>query len=96
MPSLIEIGQLVLEKKIFKYFECIFTFLLFCDYLPLEKGNPLHLNNLESPPPKDDLCQVWLEVENVKVYRQTDGQTGGQRTDGQRAIRIAHLSFQLR
>jgi hypothetical protein len=28
------------------------------------------------------------EVENVKVYRQTD--------DGQRAIRIAHLSFQLR
>jgi hypothetical protein len=27
------------------------------------------------------------EVENVKVYRQTDGR---------RAIRIAHLSFQLR
>jgi hypothetical protein len=32
------------------------------------------------------------EVENVKVYRQTDGQTN----DGQRAIRKAHLSFQLR
>jgi hypothetical protein len=31
------------------------------------------------------------EVENVKVYRQTDGQT-----DWQRAIRKAHLSFQLR
>jgi hypothetical protein len=29
------------------------------------------------------------EVENVKVYRQTDKQT-------QKAIRIAHLSFQLR
>jgi hypothetical protein len=45
----------------------------------LEKGDPLHLNKLESPLPKDDLCQVWLklaqsgygeEVENVKVYRQ--------------------------
>jgi hypothetical protein len=28
MPSLIEIGLLVLEKKIFKNFQCIFTFLL--------------------------------------------------------------------
>jgi hypothetical protein len=28
------------------------VFLLFCDYLPLEKGYPLHLNNLESPPPR--------------------------------------------
>jgi hypothetical protein len=28
----------------------------------LEKGNPLHLNKLESPPPKDDLCQVWLKL----------------------------------
>jgi hypothetical protein len=68
----------------------------------MEKSNPSHLNNLESPPPKDDLWQVWLklaqspgsgeEVENAKVYRQTDGQTD----DGQWAIRIAHLSFQLR
>jgi hypothetical protein len=32
------------------------------------------------------------EVENVKVYRQMDRQ----KDDGQRAIRIAHLSFQLR
>ena len=49
MPSLIEIGLLVLEKKIFKNFQ---YFLLFYDYLPLEKGNPLHYNNLESPPPR--------------------------------------------
>ena len=28
MQSLIEIGQLVLEKKIFKDFQCIFTLLL--------------------------------------------------------------------
>jgi hypothetical protein len=32
------------------------AFLLFRYYLPLEKDNPLHLNNLESPPPNDDLC----------------------------------------
>jgi hypothetical protein len=73
-------------------------FLLFRDYLPLEKSNPLHLNNLEFPPPKDDLCQVWLKLAQWFWKRsrkckclQTDG-----RTDGQRAIRIAHLSFQLR
>jgi hypothetical protein len=59
MPSLIEIGLLVLEKKIFKNFS---VFLLFCDYLPLEKGNPLPLKNLESPPPNDDLSQVWLKL----------------------------------
>jgi hypothetical protein len=51
----------------------------------LSKGIPLHLNNLEFPHPKNNLCQVWLklaqsdsgsreEVENVKVYRQTDNQ----------------------
>ena len=34
MPSLIEIGQLVLEK-IFKNFQCIFTFLLLS---PLGEG----------------------------------------------------------
>jgi hypothetical protein len=59
VPSLIEFGQLVLEKKIFKNFQCIFTLFY---YLPLERDNPLHLNNLESPPPKDDLCQVWLKL----------------------------------
>ena len=26
---------------------------------PLEKGVALHLNKLESPPPKDALCLVW-------------------------------------
>ena len=96
MPSLVEIGPLVLEKKIFKNFQ---YFLLFCDYLPLEKSNPLGFNNLESPPPKDDLCQVWLKLAQWFWRRsrkckslQTDKQTD----DGQRAIRIAHLSFQLR
>jgi hypothetical protein len=36
--------------------------LLFHYYLPLEKGYFLRLNKLESPPPKDDLCQVWLKL----------------------------------
>jgi hypothetical protein len=31
-------------------------------YLPLEKGYPLHFNKIESHPPKDDLCQVWLKL----------------------------------
>jgi hypothetical protein len=38
------------------------VFLLFRYYLPLKKGYPLRLNKLESPLPKDDLCQVWLKL----------------------------------
>ena len=36
-------------------------FSLFRNYLPLEKGGALYLNKLESPSPKDALCQVWLK-----------------------------------
>ena len=35
---------------------------LFRNNLPLEKGAALHLNKLESPSPKDALCQVWLKL----------------------------------
>ena len=28
----------------------------------MEKGGVLHLNKLESPSPKDALCQVWLKL----------------------------------
>ena len=28
----------------------------------MEKGRALHLNKLESPSPKDTLCQVWLKL----------------------------------
>ena len=35
---------------------------LFRDYFPLKKGGNLHLNTLESPQPKDALCQVWLKL----------------------------------
>ena len=58
MPSLVEIGSVVLDKKIFFNFVNLFS--LFGNYLPLEKGGALHLNKLESPSPKDALCQVWL------------------------------------
>ena len=37
-------------------------FLLFRNYLSLEKGRVLHLNKLESSSPKDALCQVWLKL----------------------------------
>jgi hypothetical protein len=56
---LIHFGLLVLEKKVLKIFK---VFLLVYNYLPLEKGYPLHFYKLESPPPKDDLCQVWLNL----------------------------------
>jgi hypothetical protein len=69
------------------------VFLLFCYYLPLEKGNPLHLNNLESPTPKNDLCQVWLKLaqwfrrrsrkcKSLQADGRTDGRTGGRWTTG--------------
>ena len=38
------------------------VFCLFCNYLPLDKGTALHLNKLESPLPKDALCQVSLKL----------------------------------
>jgi hypothetical protein len=45
-----------------RFLKMFSVFLLFCYYLPFEMGYPLHLNKLESPPLKDDLCQVWLKV----------------------------------
>ena len=79
-----------------------FKNLLFRDYLPFEKGYPFRLNKLESPLPKDDLCQVWLKLaqrfwrrsrkcKSLHTDRQTDS-----KTDGRRATKKAHSSFQLR
>jgi hypothetical protein len=82
-----------------RFLKIFSVFLLFCYYLPLERGNPLHLNKLESPFPKDDLCQVWLKLAQWFWRRSRKCkslQTDGQMDDGQKAIRIAHLSFQLR
>ena len=59
MLSLIEISPLVLEKKIFKFRQCIFPISF---YFSLEKGGVLHLNKLESASPNDALCKVWLKL----------------------------------
>ena len=64
-----------------RFFNFIYVFLLFRNYLPLEKGGALHLYKLESPLPKDALCQVWLKLaqwfwkRRWKCEKFTDGQT---------------------
>ena len=60
VPRLVQIVPVVLEKKIFKFLQCIFS--LFRNYLPVEKAGALHLNKLESPSTKNALCQVWLKL----------------------------------
>jgi hypothetical protein len=59
MPSLIEIGLLVLEKKIFKNLKCILTLLRLS---PLVEGQSPSFEQFRIPSPKDDLCQVWLRL----------------------------------
>jgi hypothetical protein len=57
---LIEFGWLVLEKKIFKNFECMFTLSLLS---PLGDGQSPSFEQTGNPlPPKDDLCQVCLKL----------------------------------
>ena len=48
------------EKDFFLNYVNIF--LLFRNYLPLEKGGALHLNKLEFLSPKYASCQVWLKL----------------------------------
>ena len=45
-----------------RFLNFVNVFLLFRNYLPLEKGRDLHLNKLRSPSHKDVLCQVWLKL----------------------------------
>ena len=45
-----------------RFLNFVNVFLLFRNYLPLEKGWGLHLNKLESPSAKDSLCQIWLKL----------------------------------
>ena len=59
MPSLVEIGPVVLKKKILKFRQCILN-LLFHNYIPLKKDVVLHLNKQEYPSPKDALIQVCM------------------------------------
>ena len=70
------------QEEDFFYFLNVFS--LFRNYLPLEKCGALHLNKLQSPSPKDALCQVWLQLaqwfwrRRWKCEKFTDGRTDGQ------------------
>ena len=55
----IKLGQWFWRRR-FLNFVNVFS-LYFKNCLPLEKDRVLHLNRLESPSPKDALCQVWLK-----------------------------------
>ena len=59
MPSLVEIAwPYDFEDEDFKI--SLVFFLVFSNYLPLEKDLALHLNKLETPSPKNALCQDRL------------------------------------
>ena len=58
VSSLVDIGPLILEKKIFKFCQCFFAIISFIYYLPLEKAVTLHFNKFELPSPMDAFCQV--------------------------------------
>ena len=74
MASFVKIGSVVLEEKIFRI--CQWVFSQFRYYLPLEKGGVLHLKKVESPSPKDSLCQVWLKraqcFRKMKIWKVYD------------------------
>ena len=59
VPSLVDIGPVVLKKWIFKLRQCIFAISLSS---PLEKGWGHSLNKLDFSSPKNALCQVWLKL----------------------------------
>ena len=71
-------------------------FLLFCNYLPLEKGVALHLNNLEFPSPKDALCQVWLKFAQLFWRRWKHGKVTDRWTDDGDQKSSLELSAELK
>ena len=79
----------------------------FCNNLSFEKGKTIHFNKLESPAPKDALCQVWLKLaqwfwrrrwtcEKFTTTTLTTTTTTTTTDNGQILIRKAHLSLWLR
>jgi hypothetical protein len=73
-------------RRFFFFFRIFSVFLLFCYYLPLVKGVNIHLDNLNSPLPKNDLSQVssklaqwfWRRSRKCKSL-QMDGRYDGRR-----------------
>ena len=66
VPSLIEVGPVVTEKKTFKFCQSIFPIGLLS---PLEKGHDPSFEQLESLLPKDALCHVWLKLTQWSLKR---------------------------
>ena len=52
-------GHLCFTNTSYSILPCIS---LFCNYFPLEMDLAVHLNKLESPSPKDAMCQVWFKL----------------------------------
>ena len=69
------------------FFNFINVFSLFCYHLPFGKAGVLHLNKLESPTPKNALCQVSLKLAQWLTTTTYNWQI---------LIRKAHLSLPLR
>ena len=61
VSSLVEIGQVVLVKKTLIFINVYFVYFVIISPC-MDKGTALHLNKLESPLPKDALCQVSLKL----------------------------------
>ena len=61
-PSLVEIGQVELKKKIFNCHQSITVFLLFCYYFSLGKDMALSLNLLHPKKKLSKLCEVRLKI----------------------------------
>ena len=84
-----------------RFLNFVNVFSLFRNYLPLEKGGAL-LKKLESPSPKDALCQVWLKLAQWfwrrwwKCEKFTTTTMTPTTDNGQILIRKAHLSLRLR
>ena len=99
VPSLVEIGPVVLEKKIFKFHQCIFAICVIIS--PWKRAGPFIWTNL-NPLHLRMLCAKfgwnWFsgsgeEDENVKSL-QTDGRTDRQ-TDRRRTTGDQKSSFEL-
>ena len=101
VSSLVEIGPVVLEKKIFKSYQFIFInsrLSPLCEgrgpsfeqtWIPYTQGYMYFVPSLVEigPVVLDKKMKMW------KVFRQTDGRTDGRTDDGRQVIRKAHLSF---
>ena len=67
-----------------RFFNFVNVFSPFRNYLPFEMGVALYLNKIDSPSPKDALCQVclklaqWFWRRRWKCEKFTDRRTNGQ------------------